>query len=75
MTTRKLKLYFKDETNSSKTITIDYPKDNFADDEIKTAMTNIIATNVIATKKGLIKTKEKAEIETIDKQSFEVKEA
>ena len=70
MTKRKLKLYFKDESSSSKSLTIDYPKTDYTSEEIKESMDLIIKSKVLVTKNGPIATKTKAEIETIDKEDI-----
>lgn len=64
MNKTKLKLYFKDSANAAKSISVDYPKDNYTSEDIKTAMDNIIASQVLTTKNGTISTKEKAQLET-----------
>ena len=48
---RKLKLYFKDAENTQRTVSIDYPKDNYQDADVKAAMDKIIESGVLETKK------------------------
>lgn len=70
MAKRKLKLYFKDELSSSKSLTIDYPKAEYTSEEVKSAMDLIIDSKVLTTKNGPIAAKIKAEIETVDKEDI-----
>ena len=72
METQRLRLYFKDDTNHAKSITIDYPKDTYTAEEITTAMDSIITSGVLATKYGPIATRQKAEKETITKQAYDI---
>ncbi|WP_311487374.1 DUF2922 domain-containing protein [uncultured Anaerococcus sp.] len=72
---RKLKLYFKDADNTQRTVSIDHPKDNYQDADVKTAMDKILASGVLETKKGKVTTKANAEIETVEKSPFAVNEA
>lgn len=74
-TKRKLKLYFKDADNTQRTVSIDYPKDNYDDAKISGAMDEIIGSGVLETKKGKVTTKANAEMETIEKSPFNVKQA
>ena len=72
---RKLKLYFKDADNTQRTVSIDYPKDNYQDADIKAAMDKIVKSGVLETKKGKVTTKANAEMETIEKSPFDVTKA
>lgn len=72
---RKLKLYFKDADNTQRTVSIDYPKDNYQDADVKAAMDKILASGVLETKKGKVTTKANAEMETVEKSPFAVNEA
>ena len=72
---RKLKLYFKDADNTQRTVSIDYPKDNYQDADIKAAMDKIVKSGVLETKKGKVTTKANAEMETIEKSPFDVTQA
>lgn len=69
---RKLKLYFKDADNTQRTVSIDYPKDNYQDADVKAAMDKIVKSGVLETKKGKVTTKANAEMETIEKSPFDV---
>ena len=64
---RKLKLYFKDVSNSQRTISIDYPKA-----DVSTAMDNILKSGVLETKKGKLTTKANAEMETVEKSPYDL---
>lgn len=75
ITNKKLKLYFKDNLNAQRTISIDYPRDIYDDEEIKLAMDKIISSNVLETKTGPIVTKASAEVETIEKSPFNLNTA
>lgn len=70
MAIKKLKLSFKDDKNNSKMLTIDYPKETYNPEEIKTAMDKIVESNVIQTKEALITNKAKAYEETVDKKEY-----
>lgn len=72
---RKLKLYFKDANNGSKTVTIDYPKDSYEASEVEGAMTAMIEADVIRTKNGNIAVIDKAELETVSKDTVIAKQA
>lgn len=72
---KKLKLYFKDANNTQRTVTIDQTKDTYKDADVSAAMDKIIASQVLETKKGLLTSKAKAEIETIEKAALEIKQA
>ena len=63
MNKTKLKLYFKDSANAAKSISVDYPKDNYQTEDLSAAMDKIIASQVLTTKNGTISTKEKAQLE------------
>ena len=72
MADKKLKLYFKDNSANAKSITIDYPKQEYNKEEVKNAMNQIINSKVISTKNGVIATKTKAQIETIEKEDIDI---
>lgn len=72
---KKLKLYFKDANNTQRTVTIDQTKDTYKDADVSAAMDKIIESQVLETKKGLLTSKAKAEIETIEKAALEIKQA
>ena len=72
ITKRKLKLYFKDADNTQRTVAVDYPKDNYEDNDIKLAMDKIIGSGVLETKKGKVTTKANAEMETIEKAPYDI---
>lgn len=72
---RKLKLYFKDADNTQRTVSVDYPKENYQDADVKGAMDKIIESGVLETKKGKVTTKANAEMETIEKSPFDVTQA
>ena len=48
MADTKLKLYFKDQENKSKTLTVDYPKDSYNPAEVQSAMDAMLASDVLA---------------------------
>lgn len=68
----KLKLYFKDGEKAQRTVSVDYPKASYEESDIKTAMDNIITSNTLRTKKAPIKTKTKAELESISRLTYNV---
>lgn len=70
MSMRKLKLYFKDQIQNAKSLTIDYPKADYDGKVLYETMDKIIASKVLLTKNGPIVAKTKAEIETIDKKEI-----
>lgn len=72
METQRLRLYFKDETNHAKSITIDYPKESYTTEEITNAMDQMIESGVLSTKYGNIATRQKAERETITKLTYDI---
>lgn len=72
---KKLKLYFKDAQNTQRTVTIDQAKDTYKDADVSAAMDKIIESQVLETKKGLINSKERAEVETIEKAALDVIQA
>ena len=72
---KKLKLYFKDAQNTQRTVTIDQAKDTYKDADVSAAMDKIIESQVLETKKGLINSKARAEVETIEKAALDVKQA
>lgn len=72
MTSRKLKLYFKDDLTSAKSFTIDYPKEEYANEEVKVAMDKIVNSKVLVTKNGPIAAKTKAQIETVNKEDVDI---
>lgn len=72
---KRLKLYFKDNDNSQRSLTIDYPKESYKDTDVSAAMDKILASGVLETKKGKLSTKSNAEIETVEKAPFDVKKA
>ena len=67
---KKLKLYFKDANNTQRTVTIDQAKDTYKDADVSAAMDKIIESQVLETKKGLINSKARAEVETIEKAAL-----
>lgn len=69
---KKLKLYFKDANNTQRTVTIDQAKDTYKDADVSAAMDKIIESQVLETKKGLINSKARAEVETIEKAALDV---
>lgn len=72
---KKLKLYFKDAQNTQRTVTIDQAKDTYKDADVSAAMDKIIESQVLETKKGLINSKARAEVETIEKAALDVIQA
>lgn len=72
---KKLKLYFKDANNTQRTVTIDQAKDSYKDADVSAAMDKIIESQVLETKKGLINSKARAEVETIEKAALDVIQA
>lgn len=74
-TNRKLKLYFKDAENAQRTVSIDYPSQNYTESEINDAMDKIIASGVLETKNGKLTTKANAEMETIEKSPYNITKA
>lgn len=72
---QKLKLYFKDDANSQRTVSIDYPKKNYEDKDVSSAMDKILASGVLETKKGKITSKAKAEMEKIEKSPYDLTQA
>ncbi|EEI85893.1 DUF2922 domain-containing protein [Anaerococcus lactolyticus] len=72
---KKLKLYFKDANNTQRTVTIDQAKDTYKDADVSAAMDKIIESQVLETKKGLINSKARAEVETIEKAALDVIQA
>ncbi|MSS77430.1 DUF2922 domain-containing protein [Anaerococcus sp. AGMB00486] len=74
MENRKLKLGFKDDFNKSKTISVDYPKVDLNNQEIRTAMDKIIESKVIETKDGKISKVDKAYIERVSRDEINVNE-
>lgn len=74
MENQKLKLGFKDDFNKSKTITIDYPKADLNQKEVKEAMDKIIASGVIETKEAKVSKINKAYYETIKREEINLGE-
>lgn len=74
-TNRKLKLYFKDSENAQRTVSIDYPSQNYTESDINDAMDKIIASGVLETKNGKLTTKANAEMETIEKSPYNITKA
>lgn len=72
MTSRKLKLYFKDDLANAKSFTIDYPKEEYANEEVKASMDKIVNSKVLVTKNGPIAAKTKAQIETVNKEDIDI---
>jgi len=72
MASRKLKLYFKDQANNSKSVTVDYPKGSYTSEDIKLAMDSMIKSGVLLTQNGPLANKAKAEIETIDREELTI---
>lgn len=72
---KKLKLYFKDANNTQRTVTIDQAKDTYKDADVSAAMDKIVESQVLETKKGLINSKARAEVETIEKAALDVIQA
>ena len=70
-----MKLYFKDANNTQRTVTIDQAKDTYKDADVSAAMDKIIESQVLETKKGLINSKARAEVETIEKAALDVIQA
>lgn len=69
---KKLKLYFKDDQNTQRTVSIDYPKDSYQDSDINAAMDQILKSGVLETKKGALATKASAEMEVIEKSPYTI---
>lgn len=74
-TNRKLKLYFKDTENAQRTVSIDYPSQNYTESDINDAMDKIIASGVLETKNGKLTTKANAEMETVEKSPYNITKA
>lgn len=72
---RRLKLYFKDADNTQRTVSVDYPKEEYDDAKVSGAMDKILSSTVLETKKGKVTTKTKAEMEIIQKSPFDVNKA
>ncbi len=72
ITNKKLKLYFKDAENTQRTVSVDYPKESYQDEDINKAMDDILKSGVLETKKGALATKANAEMETIEKSPYTI---
>lgn len=72
MSLERLKLYFKDETNHSKSLTVDNPKSAITDREVGEIMDEMISSKVLATKYGPATSKQRAEKEIISKTIYEI---
>ena len=70
MANTKLKLYFKDQENKSKTVAVDYPKESYNPTEVQSAMDAMLASDVLVTKNGPVSSKEKAELETVTREEI-----
>lgn len=75
MESKKLKLTFKDDFNKSKTVSVDYPKDDIKGEEVKIAMEKIIESTVLETKDGKVSKIEKAYIENVKKDLIDFNES
>ena len=72
MQERKLKLSFKDKNGKTKVISLDYPKTDLDDQIVKEKMEEIINSKVLRTKEDMVDTINKAYIENISKENFNV---
>lgn len=75
ITNKKLKLYFKDAENTQRTVSVDYPKESYLDEDINKAMDAILKSGVLETKRGGLATKANAEMETIEKSPYNITQA
>ena len=72
MANRKLKLYFKDASLNQKSVSVDYPRNDYNPSELKAAMDRMLASTVLVTKNGVVTLKDKAELETVTKRELEI---
>ena len=72
MTKTRIKMQFKDETGSTRIITIDRPREDITDTDIKNAMKEILASKALSTKNGLLVEKVKAFKETVEQTDYQI---
>ncbi|MBS4889630.1 MAG: DUF2922 domain-containing protein [Anaerococcus vaginalis] len=72
MQTKKLKLSFKDALGKTKMVSIDHPKANLNDEIVKAQMGEMINSKVLQTKEGKITTMNKAYMENISRDDFNI---
>lgn len=63
-------MQFKDESGSTRIITIDRPREDLTDADVKSAMEEILASKALATKNGLLVEKVKAFKETVEQTDY-----
>ncbi len=72
MTKTRIKMQFKDETGSTRIITIDRPREDITDTDVKSAMEEILASKALSTKNGLLVEKVKAFKETVKQTDYQI---
>lgn len=72
MTKTRIKMQFKDESGSTRIITIDRPREDITDTDIKNAMEEILAAKALSTKNGLLVAKVKAFKETVEQTDYKI---
>ena len=72
MTKIRIKMQFKDETGSTRIITIDRPREDITDTDVKNAMEEILASKALSTKNGLLVAKVKAFKETVEQTDYQI---
>ena len=72
MTKTRIKMQFKDETGSTRIISIDRPREDITDTDIKNAMEEILASKALSTKNGLLVAKVKAFKETVEQTDYQI---
>ncbi|EGC82693.1 DUF2922 domain-containing protein [Anaerococcus prevotii] len=72
MTKTRIKMQFKDETGSTRIISIDRPREDITDTDVKNAMEEILAAKALSTKNGLLVEKVKAFKETVEQTDYKI---
>lgn len=72
MTKTRIKMQFKDETGSTRIISIDRPREDITDTDVKKAMEEILASKALSTKNGLLVEKVKAFKETVEQTDYQI---
>ena len=72
MTKTRIKMQFKDETGSTRIITIDKPREDITDIDVKKAMEEILASKALSTKNGPLVEKVKAFKETVEQTDYQI---
>lgn len=70
---RTLKLVFSDDMKNGKTISFPYPRLTYTDAQISKAMDLFISTEILPVKDGVITTKQKAYLQTVEKTPYDTK--